>query len=133
MLNENIIENEFDFESDELFQSIVKRYKDFENQQKVVVINPQQYLKFKFAFETLKSMVKAQKGKLTICDLNPNELHGWIEIEINSIDAFNIEMRNQLIQLIEKVDVFNIEGVKEGKILIGVNINDCFVKIENQV
>lgn len=130
MLNDNFNENEFDFKSDELFQTIIKKYKDFENQQKVVVINPKQYLKFRFAYETLKSMVKEQKGKISI-DLNPNLLHGWIEIQINSINVFDIEMRNQLIQLIEKVDVFNIEGVDEGKILIGANINNCFVKIQN--
>ena len=132
-MNDSFNKNEFDYKSDKLFQSIIKKYKDFENQQKVVVINPEQYLKFRFAYESLKSMVKEQKGKITICDLNPSELHGWIEIQINNIDSFTPEMRNQLVQLIEKVDVFNIEGVEEGKILIGVNINNCFVKIQNQI
>ncbi len=110
---------------DELLDFLITEIKDYERKPKLLIPNPAQLTLFANVLKYFKTLAKADVlGKVTT-DLTPDSPHGYIEVELFNLNIYE-EKKKEFIEIINKVDVFSVDGVDEGKIRIEININDCF-------
>lgn len=95
-----------------------------------MIVNPGQHKKFKRAIEISENLVRSESGKFIRIDENPPECHGWISIEIPMMDLWGNKL-DELKELIDCVDGFSIELSMNGGLIIGVNVNYIWIRLNS--
>jgi hypothetical protein len=90
-------------------------------------INPKNWIKLLTVLEYLETEVARLDGKLEPVRLIPKEQHGYVQAIFDIFDVYgeNLKVFTHVLKL---ADVFFIDALTNGKIRIGLNINDVYVK-----
>ncbi len=118
--------NEWNLEED-VIKYLADELNKYECQPKVSFPNPQQISKYKRVLEYFRDLAENDFVGEVTTDLNPNCPCGFIEVHLFSLNIQNKD-KEKFLDILSDIDVFSVDGVNEGKIKIGININNCFIQ-----
>mgnify|MGYP000861021021 FL=1 len=92
------------------------------------IVNPPQANKFVRVLRYFQEIAKEYRfGKVTYV-LNPEELCGFINVELSLLNLVHDEL-TEFIKILCLVDVLEVSAKLDGHIELGMNINNVFIEI----
>lgn len=93
-----------------------------------VILNPPQAKKFKRVVDYFEKISKAYSyGKVKV-DLVPHDLCGFATCEISFLEL-RFEDLKEFLDVMSLVDVVGIDALTNGRIEIGINVNDVYMEV----
>jgi len=119
--------------NDEIIKELSLKFAQVMNEQNDAdyQINKKNWTKMVVVMEYLDAEAENLGGKLEPVRLIPKEKHAYIEAYFDVFDLYG-EGLEAFIHVLKLVNVFSIEPTNDGRVKVGININNVYEKKPNK-